>query len=400
MGTVIFFIVLLALAGSGAAFYFTHKPLVSFYIEGLNQGFTFGDLWALWGAAEECGIEEPISLFISLASLSRCIAQIKDKSELEGAGKLQNLLTHLYDFRTKIEKDADKSKGLDSTTSLAIGQKLQVIFPGRGVYSSVIINNTNNMLIALPTKDGNIVINSADWVGQTVNVYLWRTGDAQYVFDTTVLSTAMSVGKPCLYLEHTNKLFRTQKRNAVRAKCHINAQLYILNEDDVDYNKVEARQGFRCILEDISATGALVKIGGEGKEGIKLRIQFDINEKLIVMFGVVRSVQYDNGINMSKLHFQCIHIDEAMKNEVLSYVYNILPINEKERVTAMNELNAQEEAEASSQSANAVENASGEGENSSNSGENSLNLESGDNINLDKILGDIDGDKLPEIEGF
>ena len=53
------------------------------------------------------------------------------------------------------------------------------------------------------------------------------------------------------------------------------------------------------------------------------------------MFGVVRTVEYNESSNQSLLHFECIHLDQTMKNEVLSFVYNMLPEREKEVYEAL-----------------------------------------------------------------
>ena len=62
------------------------------------------------------------------------------------------------------------------------------------------------------------------------------------------------------------------------------------------------------------------------------------------MFGIVRTVEYNEELGQSRLHFECIHIEEAMKNIVLSYVYNILPENEREIYDAIKLTTADEEA--------------------------------------------------------
>ncbi|HAH62238.1 MAG TPA: hypothetical protein DCL73_09105 [Treponema sp.] len=53
------------------------------------------------------------------------------------------------------------------------------------------------------------------------------------------------------------------------------------------------------------------------------------------MFGIVRTIEYNRTINQSRLHFECIHIEPQMKNEVLSFVYNIMPQEEKEIYDAL-----------------------------------------------------------------
>ena len=68
---------------------------------------------------------------------------------------------------------------------------------------------------------------------------------------------------------------------------------------------------------------------------VQIKLQFNIQNMLIIMFGVVRTVEYNETSNQSLLHFECIHLDQTMKNEVLSFVYNMLPDREKEVYEAL-----------------------------------------------------------------
>lgn len=318
--------------------YLLFKEKINFFLRGFDEGFHIADLSTLWKVSQLCNLEEPVSLFYSMPSLSKCISHIKTQSEAAGvlnAAKFQKLLTKLYEFRNKIEKNEDKKRGLESTQSLSNHQKLRIILPGKGVFSSEIVNNGRELTISLPTQKGQITVDGKNWVGQTVNVYLWRTGDARYVFDTTVTHEGLFIGKPSLFLKHTTNLIRTQKRNAIRSKCHIFAELYILKEKAIDYNLIETKPGYKCLLEDISEKGALIRIGGKGVPNIQIRLQFQVNNRLVVMFGIVRTVEFNAELNQSRLHFECVHIDPAMKNQILSYVYNIMSDSEKEIYDAM-----------------------------------------------------------------
>lgn len=318
--------------------YLLFKEKINFFLRGFDEGFHIADLSTLWKVSQLCNLEEPVSLFYSMPSLSKCISHIKTQSEATGvlnAAKFQKLLTKLYEFRNKIEKNEDKKRGLESTQSLSNHQKLRIILPGKGVFSSEIVNNGRELTISLPTQKGQITVDGKSWVGQTVNVYLWRTGDARYVFDTTVTHEGLFIGKPSLSLKHTTNLIRTQKRNAIRSKCHIFAELYILKEKAIDYNLIETKPGYKCLLEDISEKGALIRIGGKGVPNIQIRLQFQVNNRLVVMFGIVRTVEFNAELNQSRLHFECVHIDPAMKNQILSYVYNIMSDSEKEIYDAM-----------------------------------------------------------------
>lgn len=53
------------------------------------------------------------------------------------------------------------------------------------------------------------------------------------------------------------------------------------------------------------------------------------------MYGVIRTAEYDEQNNQSLLHFECIHIEQEMKNQVLSYVYNTMSQSDKEVYDAL-----------------------------------------------------------------
>lgn len=338
MHLIVFFIVTALVILAVGKIYALNKVRLDFFFRGTDEGFTGPEINLLWKLSDECHLEEPVALFYSLPALSRCISHIKTKAENEGelnSEKIQNMLTRLYKFRNKIEREADKMRGLDSTRALSDHQKLRIILPGKGVFSSEIMNNGKLMTIKVPTQKGQITIDGKRWIGESISVYLWRAGDARYVFDTKVASEGIFLGKPCINLEQTTTLVRTQKRNAIRAKCHILASHYILKEKVINYNEISTKPGLKCLLEDISENGAMIRIGGKGVPGIQIRLQFQLDSRLVVMFGVVRTVEYNAELKQSRLHFECIHIEPVMKNIVLSYVFNILPEKEKEIYAAL-----------------------------------------------------------------
>jgi c-di-GMP-binding flagellar brake protein YcgR len=324
-----------------AAFFFVataklcriYNEKIKFFLTGFDSSFSLSEIRLLWKTAKLCNIEQPLSLYWSLPSLTKCLSQIKSDAEENNNVKSsdsQRLLTKLYSYRTKIEKESDKNKGIGSTRSLEKEQRLRIILQGKGVFLSRIVNNGRELTISLPTQKGIIPVEGKDWIGKTINIYLWRKGDARYVFDTVVLGEGLFLGRPSLFLHHTEKLLRTQKRNSIRAQCRIYASLFILKDRVFDFNAVETKPGYRCLIEDISEAGAMVRIGGMGVPNIQMKLQFTLDDKLIIMFGIIRTTEYNKTINQSRLHFECIHIEPPMKNEILSFVYNIMPLEEKE----------------------------------------------------------------------
>lgn len=327
-----FFLLILAFV------YSFYKTKIKFFITGIDAGFSMSDALLLWNVSQICELDEPTTLFFSLPALTKCMSQITNQASADNqidSPKYQTLLSKLFAYRTKIQNESDNKKGLTSTETLESGQRLRIILPGKGVFASKIINNGKMLIITIPKKNDIITISAEEWVGKVINVYFWRKGDAQYVFDTIVVQTGIYLGKSTLYVKHSYNLTRTQKRRSVRAKCEIYADLFFIKKSDNNEQIIESKNGFRCLLQDISESGALIKIGGKGRENIKIKLQFSIQNKLIIMTGIVRKVEYNIEKNQSLLHFECTHIEQSMKNEILAYVYNMLPENEKEVLEAI-----------------------------------------------------------------
>ncbi len=335
MYTVTFLIILVIILAIMGAVYTAFKPRINFFITGLDSGFSFPEISMLWNAAELCNLEQPTSLFYSLPSLTKCMTQISNITSADNNQKNQLLMTKLFNYRTKIQNEADEKKGMTTTHSLDKGQPLRIILPGKGVFVSEIVGNGNFLVINVPRQKNLIPFTGEDWVGKVISVYLWRKGDARYVFDTTVTQSGLFLGKSALFLKHSSNLVRTQKRKAVRVKCQIYGMLYIIKKEKIDINAIETQNGFRCLIEDISEAGALIRIGGKGVQNVKIKLQFNIQNKLILMVGIVRTVEFNEEQNQSLMHFECTHIETSMRNEVLKFVYNMMPENEKEVMEAL-----------------------------------------------------------------
>ena len=265
----------------------TFSTKINFFATGLDQKFTLGEISILWKLAKIVDLEEPETLFVSTASLTRCITNLIETSKRDGTDsslETQNFLAKLYKFRTKIELASENRRGLESSKALSNGQKLRLILKGSGVFASRILNNSRDLIITIPIQDGRIKIPPEDWKDKEISVYLWRKGDAGYVFDTKVLAAGIFLGQNVLYVAHSNNLFRAQKRKSIRTECHIPAQLYIIKEAVTEFAQVETAPGFKCFLEDISSDGALIRVGGKGVNNIQVKLQFEIDDTLILMY--------------------------------------------------------------------------------------------------------------------
>lgn len=308
---------------------------------GQDKGFKFNEIILLWKLAKEAELEEPMKLYMSVPTLNMAISKIVMNAKENGTESLeatQNFIAKLYDYRTKIDIEHANKKGLESTKFLEKGQRLRIILKGKGVFASEILSVGYELIIRLPLQKNVRVISGDDWVTHDVSVYLWRKGDAGYVFDTRVTNAGVFQGQSVIYLAHTSQLERAQKRKSVRAACQIYAQLYFLGSEEPDYDSIEVADGYKCLLEDISEDGAMIRIGGKGRQNIKIKIQFDIDDRIIIMFGIVRAVEYNQESNQSRLHFECLHIEKEMKNKILEYIYRDLSEDKKDELTALAEV--------------------------------------------------------------
>lgn len=313
---------------------------IKFFAAGKDQKFSMSEILTLWKLARMCDLEEPISLFYSVPSLSRCITHIIEEAEEKGTQdtpQIQEFLSKLYKYRTKIELESDQKKGLESTKGLEKGQKLRIILPGKGLFESQILNNGRELIIKLPTQKGILKFKGDEWVDKDISIYLWRKGDANYVFDSRVLGTSVFNGQSALFITQSDKIFRAQKRRSVRCECHLPAALYIIKDALINYSTVETTPGYKCILEDISEDGAMIRIGGKGVSNTQIKIQFELEGTFILMFGIIKAVEFNAEINQSRLHFECTHVEPTMKNFILSFVYKVLPERQKEIFAALTE---------------------------------------------------------------
>jgi len=316
------------------------RDFISFFTSGIDAGFKPEQLFFLGKVGRGLKIEHLSSIFRALSTLDRCMSEIVLRSRQTGSENdpaTQKLLSRLYKFRTKIELDQSlKKHGLKSTREINPGQRIRILLRGMGVYSSrVIKNGSRSITIEYPVGASSRPATSIEWSGRAVNVYFWRQSDAGYVFDTVFVSDPASVGKAVLHLAHSNNLVRSQKRKSIRVKCSVYAQMYLIKPGETIDNRLEPEPGMKCLLEDLSEDGAMVIIGGKAVKNIRMKLQFMIHDVLIVMAGTIRAVEYNKESQQSRIHFDCTELNPRMKNAILTFVYNVLPEDEKEELDAI-----------------------------------------------------------------
>lgn len=336
---VVVVVILLVIAGvcfseKGRAFRSTCRLVVT----GLESGFSIRQILVLGKIGKAAGLDDCSSLFWSSTALDKCTAELVRQTKAAGSDTdagVQRLLSSLYAYRRKLDlEQARVKRGVVSTKDIPAGQSVRILLKGSGVFKSRVVANTPAYLKLEFPSSPHIFATEIDWLYKGVKVYFWRVDDAGYEFSSTVIPPKNDDGKAVIYLAHADNLMRVQMRKARRVKCSLPAQLYLMKDGDVS-PQIEVNPGMKCILEDLSENGAMILIGGKAVKGMRIKLQFLIQDTLVIMTGVSRGVRYDEGKNRSHVNFECERIDPRMRNAVLSFVYNALPDDEKHEMQAV-----------------------------------------------------------------
>ncbi len=311
-----------------------------FFTQGKDKGFSNSDLSLLWRTAKIVGLEDKATLFWSVQSLDKCIRfiarQVDNPITEETRENMQAMLTNLYKYRTKIElEQVQKKRSLESTREIFVGQICIILVPNETtVYAKLTANTKEGLTLAL--FDASLIrAKTISWINKSIRVYFWRQKDAGYIFTSKVIGTRELEDRLELSLLHSKKIVRTQKRKSVRAKCNFHAQMIPLRDSLAFNSKYEKSGGVKCTVCDISEDGAMFYVKGKAAKGVRMKLQFRIKEKPIVMCGKIVRFLYEQPSNRSRVHFQCDSLDQKGKNAVLSYVYNITSEDSSEFISTI-----------------------------------------------------------------
>ena len=317
---VVTLIVLLRRAGGGSF------PWIHFYAKGKEAGFSFNEVNLLRKVAVEGRLNNPTSLFWSIKQLDRSVRGTIIRFRSEGVlDEVENMsfLSKLFDFRKNVELKLPKYMiGLKTTRKITKMQYLKITIAGLGTYVSQVVENQRRY-IAITYPEGPKLPPGYEFKGERLNIYFWRKDDAGYVFESRVIEDHMDHKIPILYISHSDSIIRSQKRGSVRADLNNSAHLYPLRVIAQASEEEELKRGIRCRLQDISEDGAALLIGGHGKVGMNVKIQFKLSETVLTMCGVVKGVSFHQNKNTSIIHIQAVPLSNRTKNRILAYVYDL-----------------------------------------------------------------------------
>jgi c-di-GMP-binding flagellar brake protein YcgR len=309
---------------------------VQFYAKGKEAGFSNANIRLLKELAQHSGMEHPAMLFWSQTQMDECIKKfihgIK-QAKTEFVPENQEFLARLYNFRKKMEMDRPIYKnGLLSSRYIDVLQPVQVVVANTGAFKSKVVSNTS-AFISIERPDSSALPVNFSWKQKHILLYFWRKRDAGYCLETDVIDEVFSVDPPLLTLSHSDNMIRTQSRKSLRVKTRRPAILYRV-EDVPTSSKSEVTPGVNCYLDDISDSGCAVIIGGAASAGLRVIVQFVIDNTPLSISGVVRGVEYNEEKQTSLLHIESDLIPVNVKNKIFSMMFgmitediDILPVN-------------------------------------------------------------------------
>jgi c-di-GMP-binding flagellar brake protein YcgR len=292
---------------------------------GKEAGFSFKEVEMLRQLTVQGSMEDPCLIFSSQEQLDQCIRamvrNIRMSGESEDQG-IQDFLSRLYDYRKKIESDSHSTgSGISNSRQVANGQILKILVSGGGIYRSQIVRNSSQfMIISRPVSQR--ITAPMSWQGTKISVYFWREDDAGYVFDSEVIDDVISSGISSLKISHSDSLFRTQKRRSARIKMNKQAFLYLLKDNEPAY-KLEIDPGLKCFLEDLSDTGCAVVVAGKTESGLRVKVQFALDNIPVCISGVVRSTAFKADTNRSVLRIEADPMPMEIRNHILGQMFGM-----------------------------------------------------------------------------
>ncbi|MDR2467636.1 MAG: PilZ domain-containing protein [Spirochaetaceae bacterium] len=296
------------------------------FSKGKEAGFSTAEIKTLRQLAARTGMEHPGALFWSRVQFDGCIkALVRDLRSHRTFDTAENqaFLHRVFEVRKRIEVESRKKKlGITTSRNIEVLQPIQVVVSGAGVFQSKVLENGfNYMKIARPNSTA-LPINF-EWKGKDIIVYFARKEDGNYAFESVVLeefiSEQESALESILTIKQNDVIQRTQFRVSMRAKTHRPAFLYPAGQA-VETDGPEVISRVKCFLEDISDSGCAVAIGGTAPAGLKVVVQFALDNMPVSISGTVRASIFDAKNNSSILHIQADLLPQNVQNLIMCIV--------------------------------------------------------------------------------
>ena len=237
-----------------------------------------------------------------------------------------------YHIKEKIEQNAKKGVGINSTHLVKPGQPVTIIVPDRSQHSTRVVQNLQRLLVcAAPEK---MVANREPWRrGAKIAVLFWRARDSGYQFVTKIAGFDKVKGEPVILLQHNNRSLqrnqhrKTRRRSLIRSCFFYPIELMTVGTGRQARKRAYVQQRFKHLgtIQDISAGGCSIASQSPLESGRLLMMQFEIDRgKQVTSYGKVRRVKKERG-QMAVMHIMNTKVTSLNLNNIYSYVYDYIP---------------------------------------------------------------------------
>lgn len=300
----------------------------SFKREGERIGLEKTDIRMLRDIAYRNKLPYFNSIYSSLRILDDCIInvvqQIKE-SDYDPAVKHQQI-EDIFMLRSKMDNIFSAMKqNVTSSRKLPHKTRLFLDFEGIGHYESLLaINNPESFAVVMPLEDINT--DAFSWIKKKVRVAFNVTDDAEYVMFTKVTDEAATEKHGLLFLAHTNRIIRQQKRAFKRNDANISVDIYTLRVVTSGGKKkiqVGAKTNFNGLITNLSAGGVAIRAGGTLRENtlVKLEFSLDFKHDDTVIGRVIGNSPIPNSSDRM-LHIKFERITKKTRNRIFEYIYH------------------------------------------------------------------------------
>jgi len=239
-------------------------------------------------------------------------------------------MSHLFQIKQIIERNARSGVGVRSTSTLKPGQSVDIVTDKGERFESRVLSNMRDMLaLEAPKAPSGTALR---WPrGTRIKISFWRDSDAGYTFETKVLGYDTLKGTPGMLVHHAKTLRRAQQRRFRRSSLNRPCFFYPIHLVTAEGKRTERRAVVQAHMRllgnllDISAGGCSITSLYPLKPGALCKIEFELGRRQhISVFGKVKRVRRQSSRG-GIMHVMFTKMSTSFLNQIYLYVYDYSP---------------------------------------------------------------------------
>jgi c-di-GMP-binding flagellar brake protein YcgR len=281
-----------------------------------------------------CKVQQPFLVFSNPGLLDdllrKGIYSLQQNAALKPEDR-ERRMSHLFQIKQIIERNARRAVGISSTTFLRVGQGLAITPEGGRQYHCRVMSNMRDLLaVSAPAGEDGVPVRWSR--GTRVRLSFWREGDAGYSFESKVVAHDTIKAQPCILIQHSRTLRRAQQRKYRRSPLNRPCFFYpvhIVEQQGRGSERkamVQANRRLLGHLLDISAGGCSVSSLAPLPAGNLCKLEFEIRrQNRIVVFGKVRGTRGLKSQHGGVMHIMFTTLSSQHLNQIYTFVYGYSP---------------------------------------------------------------------------